>query len=258
MAAVLDPQWKKKLKAFDVRRDLVVPGDQEKTLQFSIDLFIHLANTAISSHGYFSVALSGGSTPKAIYQGLAQSKYQNAVDWKKVLLFWSDERCVPKDHPDSNYKMAMDAGFSKLPIPKENIFPMPCEGDLEADSLKYEHLITTKIPTKAFDLMMLGMGEDGHTASLFPKTHGLHAANRLVTANYVPQKETWRMTLTFECINASKTIAIYVLGKSKAAMVKHVLTSPYEPDSLPIQRIGTPTHKALWILDQEAASLIVH
>ena len=100
---------------------------------------------------------------------------------------------------------------------------------------------------------MLGMGEDGHTASLFPRTHGLHSQDRWVVANYIPEKHTWRMTLTFECINAAKHISIYVLGKSKSSMVKRVLSNPYEPDELPIQRIGIPEHKALWILDQDAS-----
>ena len=99
---------------------------------------------------------------------------------------------------------------------------------------------------------MLGMGEDGHTASLFPKTHGLHSLNRLVVANFVPQKNTWRITFTFEYINSAKNTVIYVLGKNKAPMLKKVLTSPYQPDLLPIQRIGTPEHKALWIVDKEA------
>lgn len=243
------------LFSFDARRDLIIPGDSDETLQFSIDHFLHVATTAIDDHDFFAVALSGGSTPKAIYQGLA--KHPKAINWKKVLLFWSDERSVPHNHPDSNFKMAMEAGFSKLPINTENIFPMPCEGDLEKGAQAYEQLIINKIPSRSFDLMMLGMGEDGHTASLFPKTHGLHAIARLIIANYVPQKETWRTTVTFDCINSSKNIAIYVMGKSKAETVKHVLTAPYEPDILPIQKVGIPSHKALWVLDRNASSDVV-
>jgi 6-phosphogluconolactonase len=101
------------------------------------------------------------------------------------------------------------------------------------------------------------MGEDGHTASLFPKTHGLHTDGRLVVANYIPQLDTWRMTFTFECINAAQNISIYVIGKNKASMVKRVFSDPYNIDELPIQNIGTRTHKALWILDEGAASQIV-
>lgn len=240
----------------DERRDLIVPGDAEKTLQFCIELFISLANQAIANHNYFAAALSGGSTPKAIYQGLSSPKYASSVDWKKVFLFWSDERCVPHNHPESNYHMAMEAGISKLPIPSANIFPMPSEGNLEKGAEEYEKILLTKVPSGSLDLVMLGMGEDGHTASLFPKTHALHTQAKLVVPNYIPQKSIWRMTFTFECINKAHHTNIYVLGKSKAEMVKKIFTSSYEPDELPIQRVGTPAHKALWILDTPAAGLL--
>lgn len=246
-----------KVYAYDERRDIAIPGDYEQTLQFCIELFFKVARKAIADHGYFAVALSGGSTPKAIYQGILKAAPQNPIDWNCVLLFWSDERCVPLDHPDSNYKMAMDAGFSKLPIPKENIFPMRGEGDLEKSAKDYEREILEKIPSRSFDLVMLGMGDDGHTASLFPKTHGLHPiSGRHVIPNYVPQKDTWRLTLTFECINSASHIVVYVLGKGKAQMVHHVFTTAHDPDTLPIQRVGTAAHKALWIMDRDAAALV--
>lgn len=246
----------KNLQIIDNRRDLIVPGDYKTTIDFSIKQFIELANNAIKDHNIFAVALSGGSTPNAIYNGLASPQHRNAIDWSRVLCFWSDERCVPKDHPESNYRMAMEAGLSKLPIPSKNIFPMNGMGDLEKNAEDYEKILLEKLPKKAFDLTMLGMGEDGHTASLFPKTHGLHTNARMVIPNFITQKEVWRMTLTFECINSSRHINIYVLGKNKAEMVKHVLTGPYEPDNYPVQRIGTPAHKALWLLDTDASSLL--
>lgn len=252
---MLQPNWKDNLKAFDERRDLIVPGDQKQTIQFCVDHFITVANEAINSQGIFTVALSGGSTPKTIYQQLANEKNRSQIDWSKVFLFWGDERCVPMDHPESNYRMAMEAGFATLPIPKSHIFPMPATGDveqLEQGAEQYEKLIVQHVPKCSFDLVMLGMGEDGHTASLFPKTHGLHTVGKLVIANYIPQKQCWRMTLTYECINDAKNIAIYVLGESKAKMVKEVFTTAYDPDTLPIQKIGTPTHKALWIVEQSA------
>lgn len=255
---MLRSQWQQLLKAYDVRWDLFVPGDYQATLAFCIASFIEIANESIADHGYFAVALSGGSTPKAIYQGLAQPDNRTKINWSKVLLFWSDERCVPKTHPDSNYRMAMEAGFASLPIPKENIFPIETEGDLEKNARDYEHIIREKISLKTFDLVMLGMGDDGHTASLFPKTHGLHAQNRLVIPNFLPDKEIWRMTLTYECINAARNIIIYVMGKNKAEMLKRVLLGPFEPDLLPIQKVGTPEHKALWLADDEAASTFNH
>lgn len=238
---------------FDDRRDLLCPGDRQETLHFSIEHFLTIAQESILLKDSFSVALSGGSTPKAIYEGLSSSTYKDRIDWKKVQFYWSDERCVPPYHPDSNYHMAMEFGLNKLHIPAENIHRMQAEGDVEEGALSYEQLITTKIPSESFDLIMLGMGNDGHTASLFPKTHGLKAMNRLVIANFVPQLDVWRMSMTFDCINAARHIAIYVIGKDKAQTVKKIFTTPYDPDVFPIQKVGTPEHKALWILDKDAA-----
>lgn len=247
----------KKIKFFDERRDLVIPGDKAATILFSTEHFIQVVKEGQQARGMASVALAGGTTPKAIFEMLSSPKYRDRVDWKKLLIFWSDERCVPPNHPDSNYKMAMDAGFASLPIPKENIFRMPADAsDLDAAAMEYENAIIDNIPNGAFDLIMLGMGDDGHTASLFPKTHGLHADTHLVIANFLDQKNIWRMSFTYSCINAAHHIAIYVMGKSKDAMIKLVLEGPYEPDLFPVQRVGTPNHKALWIIDQEAANLL--
>ena len=163
---------------------------------------------------------------------------------------------MPPESEESNYHMAMAAGFASLPLKPENIFRMKAEENIEKNALEYEKLILTRIPNKVFDATLLGMGEDGHTASLFPMTHGLKVQNRLVIGNFVPRLDTWRMSLTFDCINASQHILLYVLGKSKAEMVERVLTGPYEPDLLPIQKVGTPIHRALWILDNDAAALV--
>lgn len=258
MTTRLIMNWKNQMQAYDERRDIAIPGDLPATIQYSVDQFLSIAATAIERKGVFTVALSGGSTPKAIYERLAAKENRKRIDWSKVQLFWSDERYVPHDHPESNYLMAMEAGFSKLPIPSQNIFPIPIIDEAWDESAKiYEELILMNIPSKQFDLVMLGMGEDGHTASLFPKTHGLHPNKRLVIANYIPQKDCWRITLTFDCINSAHHISIYALGKSKASMIKRVLNNPYDPDTLPVQRIGTDSHKALWILDKDAASLIL-
>lgn len=242
---------------YDDRRDVVIPGNAQETLIFCAEQFLHIGNNAIKDKGAFHVALSGGSTPKALFQLLSSPEYNQRISWEKVFLFWSDERNVPPDNPESNYKMAMDAGFSSLPIPETNIHRMPAEGlDLAESAKQYEKLILGIVPNGSFDLVMLGMGEDGHTASLFPKTHGLHAESCLVCANFVPQLDTWRMTLSFECINAAQHISIYVIGKNKAPMVKQILMSPPEFDELPIQKIGTRLHKAMWIIDSAAGSLL--
>lgn len=250
----MDQKWQKYILTYDERRDIAIPGNQLATIQFCREHFLFVAREAIKKQGYFSVALSGGSTPKAIFQTLKAKD----LDWSLVLLFWSDERNVPPTHADSNYKMAMDAGFDILPIPSNNIFRMRAEAEnLEESAIEYETLIKTVIPKKRFDLVMLGMGEDGHTASLFPLTHGLHAKDQLVIANYIPQKETWRLSLTFDCINEAEHIVIYVLGNAKASVIAKVLEGPSEPDQLPIQKVGTSSHKALWIVDHEAAEKLL-
>ncbi len=235
------------LKSWDARRDYIVPGNGQETIDFAVEHWIHSAERAIQQRGKFIVALSGGSTPKAIYEKLSQKK----VDWTKVWLFWSDERVVPPDHPDSNYRMAMES-FGKLPIPPSQIFRMKTEGDLAKQALDYEEKIRHIAGKNLFDLVMLGIGEDGHTASLFPDTQGLEIQDRLVTANYIPQKKCWRMTLTFPCINQSFHSAIYVIGSSKRLIVSQVLEAPIQ-SSFPASQVGTSEKKALWILDNDAA-----
>lgn len=249
--------WKKKIGSFDKRRDLIIPGNDLETIHFSVCQFLEIGREAIQERGAFSVALSGGNTPHAIFRELSKPSHQSALDWSKVLLFWSDERSVPPTDPESNYYSAMQAGLSSLPIKQENVFRMVAEKDIEENALAYEQLIKQKVSSLHFDLMMLGMGEDGHTASLFPCTNALHARDRLVVANYVPQKQTWRMTMTYECIHRARTICIYALGAKKAHMVANVLLGPYDPEQFPVQRIGTPMHKALWILDNTASELLI-
>lgn len=244
----------KKIQAWDERRDWIVPGNLEETLEFATDHWMHSAQRAIQQKGRFAVALSGGSTPKAIYQRLARRSSE--LDWSRVWLFWSDERNVPPTHADSNYRMAMEAGFQELPIPAAQIIRMRAETDLEHQAKAYEEWIRHHLGKTFFDLVMLGLGEDGHTASLFPNTQALHLTTPLVAANYVPQQKTWRMTLTFPCIQASAHIALYALGASKASIVPQVLKAPVQ-SPFPASQIGTPAHKALWILDQEAAQQLL-
>jgi 6-phosphogluconolactonase len=240
--------------SYDDRRDLAIPGDLHATLHFCADHFMQCAEEAIHDHGYFAVALAGGSTPKGVYQKLTEKPYAEKIDWNKVKLFWSDERSVPPSHPDSNYCMAMEAAFSKLPIPASQIYRMVADEDIELGAQEYENLIKTSLQPAGFDLVLLGMGDDGHTASLFPQTHALHVENRLVVANFVPKLNTWRMTLTYECINKAHRRVLYVFGKNKADIVKTVLNGTYQPDLYPVQNIGIRSHKALWILDTDATA----
>ena len=241
-------------RSWDERRDIIVPGDNPMTLIYCVEHFIAASKRAIKDHDAFFVALSGGSTPKAIFERLSSPPYDQMIEWNKVYLFWSDERATPPDNPDSNYHMTMHAGLSKLPIPATHIHRMRAEENIEENAIAYEKTIHATLKGRPFDLVMLGMGEDGHTASLFPNTEGLHVKNRLVIANYIPQKQTWRMTFTFDCINQAENIAIYVLGASKKMMFAEVLLSK---KFYPVQNVGTATHRALWIADQAAAEELI-
>ena len=242
--------------SWDDRRDIAHPGDRNHTLAFAVEHFISCAKEAMKSHEYFAVALSGGSTPKKIFEMLSSPSYSGEIDWTKVFIFWGDERSVPPTDPDSNFRMAMDAGLKSLSIPPTHIFRMEAEENTAENAKAYEDKIMEILGSRPFDLVMLGMGEDGHTASLFPGTKALEEKVALAVANKVPQKETWRMTLTYPCINSARNIAIYVLGKSKAEMVSQVFLKSHKPP-YPISLIGTPHNKALWVLDSEAADPIL-
>ena len=234
--------------SWDARRDYIIPGNAEETIEFATEHWIHSAERAIQQRGRFAVALSGGSTPKAIYENLQK---KGKLDWSKVWLFWSDERAVPPNHPESNYRMAMES-FGKLPIPPSQVFRMIGEKEIEKNASNYEEKIRHVLGKDLFDLVMLGVGDDGHTASLFPKSPGLVIDNRLVIANYISEKKSWRMTLTFTCINQSFHSAIYAIGPSKQIIVPQVLEAPID-SQFPASRIGIPERKTFWILDSDAA-----
>jgi 6-phosphogluconolactonase len=244
------------LKTWDERRHLAILDTPKAAVQYAAEHWLACAQESVKRHGSFYVALSGGSTPKAIFETLTRPPFKELVPWKHIHLFWGDERAVPPDHPDSNYRMAMKAGLEDMPIPPNQIHRMVAEKAVEDNALAYEAVIHRCLSSNVLDLVMLGMGEDGHTASLFPHTKALHIHDRLVAANYVPQIDAWRMTLTFPCLETAKHTAIYVLGEAKKKRVAEVLKGPYKPDDYPIQRIGTPQRPALWVLDSAASSLI--
>jgi len=237
-------------KAIDDRRELIVAGNADETVAFATKHWIENAKQALDTHGTFYVALSGGSTPKAIYQKLA-SEHGNSIDWSNVHLFWSDERSVPPEDEKSNYRMAMEAGFKNLPLSPENIHRMHAEENIDANAEAYAQDIQTTLRGSPFDLMMLGMGDDGHTASLFPGTDAVKVYDKLVVANFVPAQDTWRMTMTLPCINGSRSIAFYALGANKKARLQQVLST--ECEEMPASLIGTKETKASWIVDTLAS-----
>lgn len=237
----------------DHRRILEVPGNHHDTLKYAIEHFIAVAQHAIESKGKFFVALSGGSTPREIYSHLASEKYRHFINWKKVFLFWSDERSVSPEDADSNYKMAMDSGLKKLGIPANQIHRMEAESDIEQNATMYQQLIESTLGSHSFDLVMLGMGDDGHTASIFPGTEAIDEKNKWVVANYVPAKNTWRMTMTLPFINQAENVVVYVFGDKKKDMLHKILYGEKTPEPLPAEKIGSSSHPARWIADEKAA-----
>ncbi|MFB0537295.1 MAG: 6-phosphogluconolactonase [Anaerolineae bacterium] len=215
--------------------------------------FITLATAAIAARRRFVVALSGGSTPRATYALLATEEFATRVDWSRVQVFWGDERCLSPDHPDSNYRMAREVLLDKIPIPPGNVHRI--RGELPPDQAAATYQTELEAVLGAggrFDLILLGMGADGHTASLFPDTAALHEQTRWVVAHYVDKLRAWRVTLTPVAINAATHVTFIVSGPGKAERLQQVLAEPYQPDALPAQIIRPTDGHLLWLVDAAA------
>lgn len=240
-------------------REIVLCRDLSEVSLRAAERFVQLADTAASSAGRFTVALSGGSTPRALYALLASDRFRSRVPWSKVHLFWGDERCVPPDHPESNYRMAREALLDQISIPAGNIHRMPAEYENPGDAAaEYEETLKAffRVPVgqwPRFDLILLGMGEDGHTASLFPGTAALAEQERWVAANYVEKLVTHRLTLTVPVINHAANVVFLISGESKASVLREVLEGGYQPQRFPSQFIRPEGGRLLFILDRGAA-----
>ena len=238
----------------------VWPSPKEVSMA-SARLFASHIEQAVATRGVARIAISGGSTPKVMFELLADptKPFAETIPWDKLQLFWVDERCVPPDHPESNYLMTKTALLSKVGIKPENIFRMEGELDPEEAASRYEATIRNSMKLEGaesprFDLVMLGMGDDGHTASLFPHTEGLNEIGRLVIANHVPQKDTWRISLTWPVINQAAEVAFEIVGPAKAGILAEVLTGPRDPETLPSQLIRPTNGKLLFLLDEASAA----
>jgi len=222
--------------------------------------FITLAREAIGWRGAFYVALSGGSTPKPLYRKLAKRTGSDRVEWDKVFFFWSDERCVPPDHQDSNYRMARELLLDPLEIPEEHIYRLDGELPPEQAAQAYQSLLEKLFPSRPprFDLILLGMGEDGHTASLFPQTKAVRMTDpdQWIAANFVPALGSWRLTFTPSLINAAANISMLVTGEEKQRRLHQVLTGRYQPNVLPAQIIDPRKGTLTWFVDEAAGRLI--
>jgi 6-phosphogluconolactonase len=221
------------------------------------------AAVAIGKRGFFRVALAGGSTPRAAYGALAAGEHLN---WSRWQIFWSDERCVPPSAPESNYRMAKEALLDPLARRGEAprmVFRLAGDGDPDAAAAAYERAIQETVPANLqsgagslprFDLVLLGMGADGHTASLFPHTPALEESARLVVANPVPKLDATRLTFTFPLINAARRVLVLVAGADKAPALRQVLSGPPDPSLYPSQRIQPVDGTVTWLIDAAAGS----
>lgn len=239
---------------------IIVLDDFQALTRKAAEEFCEKAQEAISQRGRFTVALSGGSTPKELYLLLASddAPFKEQLNWDKIHLFWGDERCVPPDHADSNYRMVDECLLSKVPLSPENIHPiLTRDGDKAKTADDYEKILRRffRLPDGGFpkfDLILLGMGSDGHTASLFPGSSALHEKKRLVAIVKNETNDSDRITLTPPSLNNARSVMFLVSGKSKAQILKNVIEGGYEPERFPAQIIRPTNGKALWLLDKSA------
>jgi len=241
-------------------REIQIVENGEAVSRAAAELMVSLVVKRLKSKKSFAVALSGGSTPKNMFALLANdAELRNRMLWDKVHFFWSDERHVPPDHTDSNYRMANEAMLSKVPVPPGNIHRIRAENpdagkaaeEYEQELRRFFKLGTEQLPP--FDCVFLGMGSDGHTASLFPGTKALHEGKRLVVSNWVDKFQSYRITLTTPVLNNADLVIFLVSGEEKAEPLRVVLEGQKQPELYPSQLIE-PTHgKLLWLVDRAAA-----
>lgn len=220
---------------------------------------VHAANEAVAQRGRFTIALAGGSTPKSLYN-LVATNARTTLPWDRMFFFWGDERHVPPIDPESNYRMAEEAMLSKVPVPPGNVFRIKTENpeaaaaaeDYEKAIRKFFGLEPGQFPR--FDLILLGMGPDGHTASLFPGTTALQEKSRLVVANWVEKMKTHRITLTLPVLNAARCVTFLVSGTDKAPALKAVLEENVPAEQYPAKLIKPSDGKLIWLIDRAAAS----
>jgi 6-phosphogluconolactonase len=235
---------------FDTPEELAVAAAEK---------FVDYANETNANSGHFCVALAGGNTPKRVYELLATESFKNRIDWSSVHLFFGDERAVPPDHPDSNYAMVFKTLISKIVIPASNVHAIPGEGDANANARQYENHLKSFFVGQSwprFDLVWLGMGEDGHTASLFPNSEALNEESRWVVATRNEQLGQDRITLTVPVFNRAKRVMFLVVGEKKAQRLQQVLRLQPDLKPLPAQAINPINGNLEWLLDAAAASLL--
>jgi len=233
--------------------------DPSALMRAAADEIVAATQKAVDEHGRFTWALGGGSTPRALYRLLAGDPYRERMPWNAIHFFWGDERHVPPDHPDSNFRMAREAMLDAVPVPPENIHRVRAEEpDAQRAAVEYEAALRSffalapgELPR--FDLILLGLGKEGHTASLFPESPVLHERERLVAAPWVEAQKTFRITLTPPVLNHARQAMFLVSGEEKAEALRAVLEGPREPERYPAQIVEG---NRLWMVDRSAARLL--
>jgi 6-phosphogluconolactonase len=240
-------------------RDVRIFENLDELSHAAAELFVDITTASITERGRCSVALSGGSTPKSLYRLLASQQFRNALDWTDIFFFIGDERNVPGDSPESNCRMVRETLFAALPIPEDRIHEWPTHREVpetiaEDYARDLEHFFSG---FPRFDLVLLGLGADAHTASLFPDSPGLRENERFAIANWVEKLDDYRLTLTFPVLNNAANAIFLVSGKEKAEAVANVFEAEFRPDDLPAQFVQPLDGDLYWLLDRPAASRLV-
>ena len=240
------------------KREIIVCRDADALAQQAAAAFTKLAQLSLRDRGRFDVALSGGSTPRALYCLLAGPEFSRQISWPQVHLFWGDERCVAPDHPDSNYRMVRESLLAKIEIPPSNVHRMAGEKEPRAAAAEYEQELRDSFQLAPgvfprFDLILLGLGDDGHTASLFPGSDALKETQRLAVANYVAKFNAHRLTLTFPVLNHGATVIFLVAGANKAPVAKEILREDGQVAPFPAAEVQPLDGRLVWLLTEDAA-----
>lgn len=238
---------------------IFIARDEAALAKKAAEILMESVRDAIAERGHASWAIGGGSTPKVIFPLLTEPYYRERIDWKNISLFWGDERCVPPDHADSNYKLAKDLLLSKVPLPASSIHRMAGEmSSPQAAAKAYENKLKTIFkfdrPFPKFDLIWLGMGADGHTASLFPGTSALEENEKWVVGHHVENLSSNRITLTFPVINNARRVVIITPGENKATVLRDLFHADMPKSRYPVQRVKPVNGDLIWLLDKQAAA----
>ena len=241
-----------------MNKHIHVYPNKEKLVAATAEYMVNSIGQAIEKNGLCNIALSGGNTPGGVFSMLAASPCRNSVDWDKLHLFWGDERMVPREHQDSNFRMVRETLLDHIIIPDGNVHRIQGEIAPERAAEEYAELLDIhfKADSPCFDLILLGLGEDGHTASLFPETDAVDECEKHAVAVFVPKLSAWRVTLTLPVLNAAREVLFLVSGRSKSEMIQRIMSMKQPAKEFPATMVNPQSGELHWMLDSEAMALI--